>query len=132
LVPAALFVALLACAAPVGANPVPPSLLLLHVQPEDPYRCAPPDVQHCQDLVQVTEASGDLEFVVYLQRGDPDPTPISGVDFTLRWGSGWAPLDLESCTDAEYSYELFGNDLILHFEWPASSIAAVACRASRI
>jgi len=114
----ALLVILLAGAAPVVANPVPPSLLLLHVQPEDPQHCAPLDVHHCEDLTQVTHASGDLEFIVYLQRGDPDPTPIAQADFTLRWGSGWVPLELESCTDAEYSYELFGNELILHFEWP--------------
>lgn len=115
---AALLAALLVLATPGGANPLPPSLLLLHVQPEDPYRCAPPDVYDCRDLVQVTDASGDLEFIVFLQRGDPDPTQIARLDFTLAWGSGWAPTDLESCTDAEYTYELFGNEISLHFEWP--------------
>lgn len=115
---AAGLITLLAGVAPVAANPVPPSLFLLHVQGEDPYDCAPPGVQDCQDLVQITEASGTLEFVVYLQRGDPDPLPISHADFALRWESGWVPLDLERCTDAVCEYELFGNELILHFEWP--------------
>lgn len=103
---------------PAGANPVPPSALYVHAQPEDPDHCAPASVGSCEDLQQQISDMGYVEFIVYLQRGDADPEPISSLDFTLEWGYQWYPIRVESCTNAIFTYQADYLDVDLHFEWP--------------
>jgi len=115
---------LLAGAPGVRANIQPPSMLLVHVQPWDPYGspCDPYGVSRCEDLTQVTSATGELLVVVYLAAGHgpyPPPGVIQHLDFTLQFGGWWWGDLCANCTDAELTWEYAYNGMTLHFDWPS-------------
>jgi len=111
--------ALLAGASGVPANVLPPTMLLVHVQPWDPNYCDLPGVNGCEDLVQTTGETGELLFVVYLVCGYSLPGRLASLDFTLQWEPGWWFYDLANCTGAEFSYDYdYDNHVTLHFTWP--------------
>jgi len=120
LVWAAGLIALLVGAAVVQANVQPPTMLLIHVQGWDPSYCDLPGVNRCQDIVSTTEATGYSLVVVYMVCGYSAPSVISHLDFTLQWGSswGWYWGAIGNCTDAQFSYENYGDAVTLHFDWP--------------
>ncbi len=103
------------------ANIAPPTTLYLHVQPYDPDYCSFPYVQSCEDVVQTTDATGDVLFAVFMYSNAYDH--IASIDFTARWDWSMGIWGIDQCAGAQITYEYYGdNQITVHLTWPECPI----------
>ncbi len=102
------------------ANPLPSGVILVHVQPVTSDFCSTNPITDCEDIVQYTDASGTLEFDLYIQLLEFEP-PISyySLNTVVQWSPGWALLDWEFCHDGTGSVDVVGNEATVDIVWPS-------------
>ncbi len=94
-------IAVLALVSPAGANPLPDTVVLIHVRAAEPpgqEGCTIPGIVSCQDIVNSTTLTGEVEFDIFVERG------ISYVPNTLQttltWPASWSFIRWEPCNGA--------------------------------
>lgn len=86
---------LIAGVAPVSANPIPPGMLFCHVHEWNPGFCEANPITECEEILQYSEATGDVEFDLYYV-GMAET--LTSVDIAFTCPSSWAFVDFENCS----------------------------------
>ncbi|MCK4305119.1 MAG: hypothetical protein KAY24_12850 [Candidatus Eisenbacteria sp.] len=107
-----------------AANPLPPGVMLVHVQPVDPDFCDQSTITTCPQVVQYTEALGVLEFDIFafpLEYVWTTPEiAVYSLEVTVCWPPEWDFVDAQICGDGEGTIEQIGpNQATLSATWPA-------------
>ncbi|MGD8394694.1 MAG: hypothetical protein PVF43_04385 [Candidatus Eiseniibacteriota bacterium] len=111
--------AVLALAAPCLANPIPEGALLVHVQPVDPGWCSAGAIATCDEIVQYTEMTGELEFDLFVYSTVFDPgTAVYRLLTTVEWPASWTVLDAHVCELGLGDILMNGNQAQLDITWP--------------
>ena len=100
----------------VGANPLPPSAIFTHVQPPNPTFCDQAPSMTCDQIVQYTEATGQLEFDLFLWAyfaGDR----FNAVRVTATWPTSWGFVGASLCNGAHGSIDVQGNRAVVDASW---------------
>lgn len=106
----------------LAANPIPEAAVFVHVQPEDPDACDNP-LLSCDDIVQYTDASGVLEFDVYLSTSMVWPLQVSSLQVEVEWPEAWDLIDYVACGGAMGEITVSGSSALLDLQWPDCPIA---------
>jgi hypothetical protein len=113
-----VFASWLLVASAVLANPLPPGLILPHVQPPVANFCDDP-ITACSQLVQHTTSQGLLEFDLFLYPTIfPGPIEVSRMQTAVEWPSEWSFLDYEICHDGQGTVDILNDGAILDIAWP--------------
>lgn len=115
----ALLAAITLSAAIAAANPLPEGAVFVHVQPVDPNFCQNP-LRNCEDIVQYTEATGILEFDLFLLSLVTGPDDqLSQFQTTLEWTGIGQLLSYEICNGGAGIVHDLGDQVILDLTWPS-------------
>lgn len=106
--------ALLALALPASANTGPSGDILIHVRP---YDGQPPQLDDCSQIVQHTEATGWIEFDLYLHTPGYAIHPRSVV-VELDWSATWNYLGHEVASGGEGEFNPYVNPVLCTLSWP--------------
>jgi len=105
--------------APAPANPLPEAMMFVHVHPPDAGFCTDHDITSCEDIVQYTSLSGELEFDVFLVFAVGDPgLPVHHVSLPLEMTTGWSLLGWEFCQEGVGMVTDLGDHLLMEADWP--------------
>ncbi len=133
----ALIVMAVFLSSPGQANPLPPGVLMVHVQPVDPDFCDQSPITSCDEIVQLTEEIGELEFDLFVHTFGlgPPGTPLYDLQAIVSWPSAWSIVSAEICNEGEGSvgYVAGDNHAIVDISWPdcpllTSDTVFLACR----
>lgn len=104
---------------PAGANVIPESAILIHVQPVSEVSCAT-EITQCSQIVRSTTEQGRLEFLLFVYPIMYEELHYGILDLNtlLTVPDAWTISDWELCGGG-FGY-LFdqGNGYALHIEWP--------------
>jgi hypothetical protein len=112
---AALALFLAAAALPAGANPLPATGIFTHVQAPNPSFCAPHPFT-CEQIVQYTEATGQLEFDLFFW-SFMSGSVFDAVQVTAQWPASWGFVDADFCNGADGTLDVQGNQLAVNATW---------------
>ncbi|MCK4413336.1 MAG: hypothetical protein KAY32_07330 [Candidatus Eisenbacteria sp.] len=118
------FPALLAAAGwltPAQGNLAPPATheaILFHVQPVSAGFCDQDHVWECPQVRQHTEATGLLEFDLFVYSNRPEEDlSLCTLDLPLAWPAEWTLIDWECCHEGEASFAVSGHAGQLSIAW---------------
>ena len=97
------------------ANPLPESVIFTHVQPADPVN--PPPITECSQIVQYTEATGELEFDLYLHLVGP-PYGVESLEIQLGWPESWTFTGYQVPQGGGGIISVNGNQASVELNWP--------------
>lgn len=99
-----------------SANPLPEAAVFVHVQQPDP---GSPPLGECDQIVQYTSATGELEFDLYLKCFVCEPgVPLWGASVEFEWDSDWTWLGYELPEGATGSVAVNGDQALAQISWP--------------
>jgi hypothetical protein len=101
------------------ANPMPNYLAYTHIQTEVGDFCGALPVTACEDVVQVTDATGVLSFSVILRWWDDIRwlyVPETDAEFTIQWPAEWQFVDASACGSGAVSVVHDGNQATFSIE----------------
>lgn len=101
------------------ANPLPTGLIFVHVQPPVENFCEINSITMCDEIVQYTDATGILEFDLYLMVPLGMPMTYYGLQTSLAWPASWVFLGWEACHGGEGWFDPIGNGGALNITWPS-------------
>lgn len=101
-----------------GANPIPDSAIFTHVQSPNPAFCDQVSTLDCEAIVQYTEATGRLEFDVFLWPLFYMGEQVQDLHFTATWPASWGFVEASLCNGAEGSIDVQGNLATVSASWP--------------
>lgn len=111
--------AALVLAAPLAqANPLPVCFLFVHVHPWVSNFCTTNPITECAQVVQHTEADGDLEFDLFMDNRNLQGVGIEEyqtVRLDVRWSPSWTYQYAENCRGGAVEEELLADRAILDF-----------------
>jgi hypothetical protein len=96
----------------VLANPVPNHVAYTHIHPGTGDFCSALPVTTCEEIVQVTDATGVLSFDVILRWWDALEWlywPETDAMFTIQWPAEWQFVDASACGSGAVSVVHEGN-----------------------
>jgi hypothetical protein len=102
---------------PVAANPIPDSAVFTHVQPPNPTFCDRVSTMDCEQIVQYTEAIGQLEFDIFLWPVFYTGEEVEALQFTATWPTSWGFVEGSLCNGAEGSINVQGNLAAVSASW---------------
>jgi hypothetical protein len=116
--PVFLALLLVGAALPAGANPLPSNAIFTHVQTPSPSFCSQGLPFTCEQIVQHTEATGQLEFDIFLwsMMGGMGYS-FDAVRVTAQWPASWGFVDADFCGGADGSLDVQGNRLVVDATW---------------
>jgi len=100
----------------VAANPLPPSAMFTHIQVPNPAFCENAPPMTCDQIVQYTEATGLLEFDLFLWSyftGDR----FHAVRVTATWPVSWGVVEASLCNGAHGTIQVQGNRAVVDASW---------------
>jgi hypothetical protein len=99
-----------------SANPLPEAAVFVHVQPPAP---GSPPLGGCDQIVQHTSATGELEFDLYLKCFVCEPgMPLSAASVEFDWDPDWTWLGYELPEGATGSVSVNGAQASAELSWP--------------
>jgi len=116
---------------PALANPLPEAVIYYHVQPVDPNFCTQTTVTSCPQIVQYTEATGIMEFDLFLMTAYGSELPVYGLETIVDWPWTWNLLEWEICNGGTGMVDIYYNQAILDLSWPSCPPAGELFRAMR-
>jgi hypothetical protein len=99
------------------ANPLPSGLIFVHVQPPVENFCEIDPITTCEEIVQYTDATGVLEFDLYIMVPFAIPMTYYGLETALEWPAGWVLLGWEPCHGGEGWFDPIGSGGNLNIIW---------------
>jgi hypothetical protein len=112
----AVTVLLAGLAAAAGANPIPPTAIFTHVQPPDPAFCIQAPPMACEQIVQHTEATGRLEFDLFLWSYFPG-SEFHTVRLTAMWPPSWTFVEGGICAGGQGTVVAQGHRAEVSASW---------------
>jgi hypothetical protein len=103
--------------ATAGANPIPATALFTHIQQPNPEFCDLVSTMPCEQIVQYTEATGLLEFDIFLWAVPYTGQEFDAVQFTANWPTSWSFVSASLCNGAEGSIDVQGNRAAVSAAW---------------
>jgi hypothetical protein len=100
---------------PAGANPWPEYLMFTHVQPPDPTFCDRISTMRCDEIIQYTEATGQLEFDLFLWRWLG--YSFDSLAVTATWPATWGFVEASLCNGGQGSIDVQGNRAVVGASW---------------
>jgi hypothetical protein len=118
---------------PAAANPLPPAMLFAHVHPWESDFCETNPITECEQIIQYSAATGDVEFdLYYLGMADE----LSSVDLEFFCPAGWSFFDFENCSAGITQADVYPSHCILHWSFdppiPVDSFAPLLLGRLRV
>jgi len=83
-----------------GANPLPLASVFTHVQAHDPDFCSTTTITTCAEIVQVSGASGTVDFGLFYEPVSPMPETIEALALEVFWPEYWDWIEADICCGA--------------------------------
>jgi hypothetical protein len=99
-----------------GANPLPPTAIFTHVQAPDPTFCDQSPLMHCAQIVQYTEATGVLEFDLFVWTFFAGQQ-LDAVQLTAEWPAEWGFVEGSLCNGAHGTMNVQGHRAVINASW---------------
>jgi len=83
--------------AAASANPLADGKFIMHIVPTDPDFCQNHTITNCDQIIQNTQDTGLLDFVVFYNPWSMFPEQVEGAVLDLTWPEYWTFVQAEAC-----------------------------------
>ncbi|MCP4545732.1 MAG: hypothetical protein GY835_04585 [bacterium] len=104
------------------ANPLPDGLLFTHVQPANPGEI--PSITSCDEIIQYTTATGEMEFDIYLKSFlYEEYLEVGNARMELEWPATWTLQSFDIPYGGTCVPDVSGNHVVLDIDFANCSAA---------